>query len=541
MKNAIFAMGLSLFCLQVSAVTINNSKVSEVTVYRNFAKETRLASDNLNEGVQEVIISNVSPFMDENTIQIATKGNVKILSVSSRNNFLSDKKKTDVSQKLSDSLKLLNNENDWIAEQIAAYQGELEVLDNNKKLANDKLLFKSTDVKDIADFYIVKALEIRRKLLDLVHEQTANTEIITRITQQINDIGNQQKSVKEIVLKVNALSATAATFKCSYVVSSAYWMPVYDIRAKNLTEPLQVDCKAKVVQNTGMDWKDIKLKLSTANPASNQSRPVLYPLYVDFFQPDYYYKKMESKISGVVAAPQMMQNSMDIARSGMDKEEFTDGLRADDNGVTLLEGETTQEYDIQTLQDIESDNQAHIVGIQEIKMQAVYNYHAVPKLDPTAYLLARVTDWAKYNLLAGEANIFFDDSYVGKSYLNPNVSADTLLISLGRDEKINIKRIKLNDYTSTKIIGNKKREQKAFETTVKNNKNTAIEIEILDQYPISQNKDIEVSLDETSGAQLTEDFGKVIWKVKLQPNETKKFKLIYTIKYPEDKKVQEKN
>lgn len=540
MKKSLFIFLTLMVQFHAFSITINDSKVSEVTVYRNFAKETRVATASLPEGNNDIVISNVSLFLDDNTLQIATKGNVKILSVSSRTNFLSDKKKTDIAQKLTDSLKTLNNESDWVDEQIVAYQGELEVLDSNKKLANDKLLFKSTDVKDIADYYISKALEIRRKLLDLVHQQENNKEIIARLTQQINDLGNSQKSVKEIVLKVNAATATNATFKCSYVVSNAYWMPIYDIRAKNTTEPLQVDCKAKIVQNTGIDWKDIKLKLSTANPASNQSRPILYPIYVDFFQPDYYRYKLESKVSGI-AAPQMMQNSMEISQDKANNEDYVDGLKADDNGVTLLEGETTQEYTIQTEQDIESDNKEHIVGIQEIKMPAVYNYHTVPKLDPTAYLLARVTDWAQYNLLAGEANIFFDDSYVGKSYLNPNVSADTLLISLGRDEKISIKRIKLNDFTSTKIIGNKKREQKAFETTIKNNKNTAIEIEVLDQYPISSNKEIEVSLDETSGGQITEDFGKVIWKVKLQPNETKKIKLIYTLKYPEDKKIQEKN
>ncbi len=199
------------------------------------------------------------------------------------------------------------------------------------------------------------------------------------------------------------------------------------------------------------------------------------------------------------------------------------------------------EYAIETLQDVESDNKEHIVGIQEIVMPAVYSYHTVPKLDMTAYLLARVTDWAKYNLLAGEANIFFDDNYVGKSYLNPNVSSDTLLISLGRDEKISVKRIRLNDYSARKIVSSNIRETKAFETTIKNNKNIPIEIEVLDQYPISRNSQIEVSVDDKEGAQVTEEYGKLIWKIKLQPNESRKLKLVYTIKYPKDKKIRETN
>ncbi|HPW86277.1 MAG TPA: DUF4139 domain-containing protein, partial [Chitinophagales bacterium] len=215
------------------------------------------------------------------------------------------------------------------------------------------------------------------------------------------------------------------------------------------------------------------------------------------------------------------------------------GLRADDNGVVIQEGDMANEYVIQTLQDVESDNKEHIVGIQEISMPAVFSYHTVPKLDMNAYLLARVTDWAKYNLLAGEANIFFDDNYVGKSYLNPNVSADTLLISLGRDEKISVKRVKLNDYSAKKLLSNNIRETKAFETTIKNNKNTPVEIELLDQYPISKNAQIEVTLEEASGAQVTEAYGKLLWKLKLAPNETRKIKMVYSIKYPKDKQVVE--
>lgn len=214
-------------------------------------------------------------------------------------------------------------------------------------------------------------------------------------------------------------------------------------------------------------------------------------------------------------------------------------MKADDNNVTIQEGEMAVEYNIETLQDVESDNKEHIVAIQEIEMPALYSYHTVPKLDMTAYLLARVTDWSKYNLLAGEANIFFDDNYVGKSYLNPNVSADTLLISLGRDEKINVKRVKLNDYSAKKLLSGNIRETKAFETTIKNNKNTAIEIELLDQYPISKNSQIEVTLEDANGATVTTEYGKLLWKIKLQPNESRKIKLVYTIKYPKDKQVKE--
>lgn len=539
MKQFIF---FQLLCLSLiaNAITVSNSKVTEVTVFRNYAKETRLANTTLSEGNQEVIISNISTSLDDNTLQIATKGNIKILSVSTRTNYLVDKTLTQQVSKLKDSVELLNDDLSWKTQQINAYQDELKILDDNRKLANDKTTFTAQQVKELADLYRLRAIELRKYMFDINRQQKEIKEQIARIQNQLTELNvNKQQPVKEIILKVNAKNTGAVSFKCSYVVSNAYWLPVYDIRAKNTNTSLQLDCRAKVVQNTGFDWKDVKLTLSTANPSANHNRPVLYPIYVDFFQPDYYQYKMKKSYAPEGQMMNMAMAEKSVAISDDKDEEYVDGLRADDNGVTIQEGEMSLEYSIETLQDIESDNKEHIVGIQEIELPAIYSYHAVPKLDKSAYLLARVTDWYKYNLLAGEANIFFDDNYVGKSYLNPNVSADTLLISLGKDEKININRIKLNDYSSKKLISANIKETKAFETTIKNNKNTAIEIEVLDQYPISKNSQIEVSLDNADGATVTEEYGKLVWKIKLQPNESKKIKLVYTVKYPKDKQISE--
>ncbi len=542
MKHLLF-IPMLLMALIANAINVTDSKITDVTVFRNYAKETRLANLTIPEGNSEIIISNVSTFMDENTLQVATKGNVKILSVSSRLNYLTDKLKSAQVIKLNDSIEILNEDNSWTKEQITSYQAELKLLDDNRILSNDKTTFTSAQVKELADLYRARSIELRKFIFDLSKKQKAATEKITRIKQQIAELnGNQSTSVKEIVLKVNAKNAGVVSFKCSYIVTNAYWTPIYDIRAKNINSPLQLDCRAKVVQNTGYDWKDVKLTLSTANPSANHDRPILYPIYVDFFQPDYYQYKMKKEY----ASGQMMEKmNMAMAPASVtisdDKSEevFVDGLKVNDNNVTIQEGEMAVEYNIETLQDVESDNKEHIVGIQEIELPAIYSYHTVPKLDMTAYLLARVTDWAKYNLLAGEANIFFDDNYVGKSYLNPNVSADTLLISLGRDEKINVKRVKLNDYSAKKLLSGNIRETKAFETTIKNNKNTAIEIELLDQYPISKNSQIEITLEDANGATVTEEYGKLLWKIKLQPNESRKIKLVYTIKYPKDKQIKE--
>jgi uncharacterized protein (TIGR02231 family) len=546
-----------VFILLISIQTnanniIKNSNVTDVTIYRSYAKETRIGSTSIPQGNSEVIITNITQAIDENSIQVGCKNNVKILSVSSRLNYITDENglnpgKIKVWQ---DSVKLLDKKTRYILKQKEAYELELGVLNTNSKLGSNAESMKPAQLKELLELNRIKQAELKKLLFDADEEYNEMRATIAQLQNQINQSTTNAigKPVREIVLKVYSKVEVNTQFKISYLVTSASWTPTYEIRCENTTKPLVLNCRAKIKQNTGFDWNNVTIKLSTANPNQNHNRPVLYPIYVDFMQPDYYRNQLSLEQSSyknmmnekVPVAPTSVQ-MMATGNSAYSQDDFRDGLKVDENMITISEGDMMVEYEIEQAQDIESDGQDHIIAIQELTMPATYNYHTVPKLDNGVFLLARITDWGKYNLLAGDATLFFDDMYVGRSYINPNISSDTLLISLGRDEKINVKRIKLNDLCVTKKLSNKKRETKAYETILKNNKNTAVEVELLDQYPISRNSDIEVSLDEAEGAQVTKDYGKLLWRIKLQPGESKKVRVVYTMKFPEDKMVAEKN
>lgn len=554
MKLNIFLL-LLLHAIQVqSSILIKNSSVSEVTIYRNYAKETRLGSANIPPGNSEIIITNITQAIDENSIQVGCKNQVKILSVSSRLNYITDENGMNPGRvKIwQDSVKLLDRRSRFIAKQKEAFEVELNILNTNNKLGSTTEGLKPAQLKELLELNRVKQIEIKK----LIFEADENyNEIRTELAQLQNQINESSKNalgkpIREIILKVNSKNEVNTQFKISYLVTSAKWTPTYEIRCENTSKPLSINCRAKIIQTTGFDWSQVKIKLSTANPTQNHNRPILNPIYVDFMQPDYYNNRMQNeqasgyknmmndKMPSVYRDVRLVSGENNLAQ--LSKEGFVDGMKIEENSVSILEGEMMVEYEIETSQDIESDGQEHIIAIQELSIPAHYNYHAVPKLDYGVFLLAKVTDWGKYNLLAGDATLFFDDMYIGKSYINPNVGSDTLLISLGRDEKINIKRIKLNDLCVTKRFSNKKKETKAYETVLKNNKNTAVEIEVLDQFPISKNNDIEVTLEESDGAKITKDYGKLLWRITLQPGESKKIKMMYSVKYPEDKMVAEK-
>jgi hypothetical protein len=199
--------------------------------------------------------------------------------------------------------------------------------------------------------------------------------------------------------------------------------------------------------------------------------------------------------------------------------------------------QTTVDFEIRTPYTIKSDNKNYSVDMEFYELPAFYKYYSVPKIDKDAFLIAHVTDWEKYNLLEGEANVFFEDTFVGKTLMDIRNTSDTLEISLGRDKKVSVSREKMKDLTTKQFIGSKKEETRTWKTTVKNNKSQEISMIILDQVPVSTNSDIEVNVQNTSGAILQTETGEIKWELQLKPNEKKDLELKYSVKYPKSRNL----
>ena len=177
------------------------------------------------------------------------------------------------------------------------------------------------------------------------------------------------------------------------------------------------------------------------------------------------------------------------------------------------------------------------IEIQRTNSAADYKYVTVPKISTLAYLTGNITDWAKQSLIGGEATLYFENTFVGKSYLNVNQLTDTLTLSLGNDNSILVKREKRQDFTSKKVLGSNKTETYSFLITVRNNKATPVRITVNDQIPISSNSGIEVDAVELSGGKLDSQTGVIKWDLNIKPQETRQLILTYSVKYPKDKNI----
>jgi uncharacterized protein (TIGR02231 family) len=528
-KNIFTFILMTIVAMIASAQEIVvNSKITAIQVYRTMARETRTANLTVKEGVNEIVLSEITTSMNDLSLQVSVQGEAELQQASVRNNYITPEGLSLLDTKevaLRDSIRKLDREMRWFNEEKIVINGEMNLVNELLKVSNAKENYTPDQLNNLADMYRSRHTELRKKLYDISIREENFQEKKSRYQNQLNELGNKfYTPIKEIVLTFYSAKSENIKIECNYLVTNASWVPQYDIHAANTSEPLNLKYKAKVQQNTGFDWKDVTVSVSTTNPGVNNNRPMMSPKYIDYVT-----YAVQQDFSGV--ATNMMQ--VNVINN--------DALLTPTITPTFDESETEAqlEFNVKGKHHIKGNGKEYMCTLNQMDIPAHYKYHVVPKLDPTAFLIARITDYGKYNLLRGDANIFFADTYVGKVDFNPNVVADSMMISLGRDERIVVKRIRVGNKTSKKVVPDILKDSYTWETTIKNNKANTIEIEILDQVPLSRRKEISVKVTEQNGADYDADFGKLLWTKKIKPNESAKVKFSYTIEYPDKKSVKE--
>lgn len=239
----------------------------------------------------------------------------------------------------------------------------------------------------------------------------------------------------------------------------------------------------------------------------------------------------KSQVTGSTSVPESRIRGVSLTNS---KNE----IRGDIALPTMQhERQTAIEFEIKIPYTINSDNKTTVVEVDRYSLPADYEYFCIPKLNKDVFLLANIVDWEKYNLLEGEANIFFENTFVGKTVLDLRSVSDTLNLSLGRDKSLSVKREKVKDSNTKKFLGNKREEVRAWKISARNNKKKAVELTILDQVPVSSNPEIEVVTEKLSKGTLNEETGEIKWKINLKPSTSKDIELEYKVKYPKNRSL----
>lgn len=520
-----------------------NSRLESVTVYSIGAELNHKAKISLPAGTSEIILNNMANNIDESSIQVGVPSSVTILSTSFSRDFLRNENKSPAYIKVEDSLQIIKRELNKVQNKRVVEENLLVLLDKNQAIGGVNTGVNVAELIKIADYYKNKQLELRNNIFSLKEAEDVQQKRIARMQQQLQELSlDKTGTTGQIVLQVMATEPSNADFNISYLSPNAAWLAFYDLRAENTSSPLKIVYKANVTQSTGLDWKKVKLSLSTGNPSQNGTAPLLSAWFLQFGEPAYAYQQQKQMYQNRI---QSMETRAPMDKKDLEEQPIINALQGQVSGVQVQAPVLVQQnenmlnasFDIEIPYDIASNSKPHSVTLKEFSQPANFKYYSVPKVDADAFLMAEITNYDKLNLLPGEANIIFENSYVGKSFINPNATTDTLNLSMGRDKKITIKREKVAEQTGIKFIGNSKKQTFTYEIRLRNGKKEAVNLLLKDQYPVSTDKDMEVELLTADGAVINKETGVLTWKLSLKAGATETIRISYAIKYPKDKNI----
>jgi uncharacterized protein (TIGR02231 family) len=408
------------------------------------------------------------------------------------------------------------------------------------------------DLKMTLDYYKTKSLETEELIRLDTEEKQKLEESIGKMQRQIDQESTKNDKLSGILtLSLVASNAGSCNFTISYYTAAARWIPYYDINTQSIQKPIKITHRAKVAQTTGMDWENVKLSLSTSSPSFGKIAPlfgtwflrcITHPptpsqpmLDTIFTYPVIKYVNVQNSFS----YDKKVSNDFEMGYSSVEvtKEEIP-SIRMDEY-IQYSENQLNLFYEIDIPYTIYGNGKEVNIELKNQEVAAEYKYYSAPKLDIETYLLAEIADWQKLNLLSGKANITYDGTYVGETFIDASSTQENLSLTLGADKRISVKREKLNEFSTTKMIGSETRQTLTYQLTVRNNQNVPIKMTLKEQYPISTQDDIKVELlkETTEPTYNKTDIGVLTWEFELQPGEQKVFKISYSVKYPKGRTI----
>lgn len=502
-----------------------NSKISKATVFSKGAQLERTVSLSLNKGENEVSLVNLEQSLNQKTIQFYGTEDVVVVS----NEFISEETNDDFIAKnildIKKQLKQLDRELAFMSVKSNNYSNEKNLILANKDVRGDEGL-AIEDLTDLANFYRDRLNRIDSLSFELGLKKSEVQKERNKLQKELNASG-YRRNMGVIKVKLIASKATKINLRMTYVINNAGWTPFYDMKSNSLDGPVKVIAKASIYQNTGVNWKNVALVLSTSTPNNYGVIPEVHP-WTLYFQQEYKnrgYKKSSSYGWSSRAAVSNMKTA--YASEEISTADFT----------TTTENMTNREYVISLPYSIKGQNGKAVVELDKYSMEADYVYYTAPKYDKNVYLLANIKDWEQHNLLPGTANMFLNGTYMGNSFIDPSKVTDTLSLLMGKDQDVVADRKKVKDYNKKSFLGGKKTTELGLELVIKNKKNKEIHIIVEDQVPISSTEDIEVKLLDKSRAKHEEKTGKLTWDYNLESGKVKKHLIRYQVKHAKDKVI----
>lgn len=609
------------------------SKIEHATVFLEGAQVTRFATVSLKPGVSVLTFEGIAPSIQEQSIQVDAPTHLKILSVSFSINYLEERKTPEKIAELEEERRLLwaNLAKEKSLEEV--YVEEEAILKTNKSIGGTSKGVPIEELKIAMDYFRQRLMDIKQQLLQADRNIKNYNERIGKIDNQLRELSAvQTKPIGQIIVKVSAKTTVSAPMTVKYLVREARWFPSYDIRTKNIQSPVSITYKANVTQQSGEDWTNVRLTISSGNPTQGGAKPIIQPWILGFNNivagsqtptietvsaennsvpsnnlirgrivddagngmpgvnilikgttigsvadaAGYYsiplttdartlvfsfigYQTREEPIQGRSEINVYLSHEVTTLSEVVVTGYGTTSKREVTGSVTTIRGalegrvpgtstytprvkktlvatpvirQTHFEFTLEELFSVKSDGELRTTDMVEYELDALYEYYCVPKLDTDAFLVAKLLNWDEHNFLEGEANLFFEGKYIGKSVLDTRNTSDTLSLSLGRDRNVLVKRERKKEFTTRHLAASNQKSIVGYEISIRNKKAEHLTIVIEDQIPLANDKEISIDKIEDSDAEYNPETGLLKWRKQIEPGKTEVLNLQYAVRYP---------
>lgn len=564
MKAFLIFLFISPFVTMAQSVHSQDlsTNIDAVKLYLTAGQMTHKQSIKLVKGRNKLRFTGISAYADPKSIQFKGSGNYRLVSVSTEMDFLAAEQFNPQISVLKDSLEIYQDKLQFVRDEMDAYNAEKAVMNTNRDLGGNTSSLTVAQIKEAGEYYRKRTLEINREMTKLRKEDQQLTYEIQALRAQLVELNyNENQRSNQVVVLLDVDQAMEIQSELLYLVSDCGWAATYDLSAQDVSGKINLKYKAQVYNNTGNDWENIALTLSTANPQLSASHPVMSPWYLteNYASAMYnenkkmYYAPVQSQTEyrqGVVdnlnwANDRVYDNYFESGSidQGFQKEGYFDNSQVDlslQRNVaaqsvqmrTIDISELTTEFVIANLFSCPSDMKPYMVDVKEVDLNATFSHISVPKLDLSAFLMANITGWQELDLIPGPTNVYFGGVYVGVSNIDTRDVSDTLSLSFGRDDQVTVMRKLKKEFSSKREMGNFKRDSYMYEVAIRNNRNVPINIMVYDQIPISQSSQITVTTDQLSDGAKSEETGEVTWRLNIPVGTTVSKEIGYTVKYP---------
>ncbi len=552
MKNLRFILSLTLLLVPVLSFATDlkripaSSRITAVTVYPDRALTTRSASLNLKPGSYLITFDNLPTLIQDDSVRVEGKGSagITIAGLEVKRAFLEQSGEKRVKE-LDEEIRGLELRSGALDARKAGLSSQKAFLESIRVAWGDRISKElaigrptAAELQDAAGFIGTSVTKAEEQALAIDTERKNIKDKIDSLRRQRDEsTGSRRKETKNVEVMLDVAREGSLTLDLAAVIPQAGWVPSYDVRLAADAKTAELTFRAMVRQQTGEDWNDVDLTLSTARPASGGAPPELFPWRIAFFrpQPQMAYGAAPAPMSkGKKAKSDSGRMYLESVKS---EEAIAEEAPAAFETAQISSEQSSVSFNIPRPLDIPSDGTQHgsVVAVEQLPVSI--EYMAVPKLSPYVFLKSEIVNQAAYALLPGKVNTFAGNTYTGSSQLKKIAAGEKFDLFFGSDDQVTVKREELKQHKEAGIFG-KNRVSYRYRIELANFRKTPLTLTLRDQLPLAGDEEIKVSLDDPSiKPDESGTDGRITWRTPLNAGEKKELTFGIVVEYPKDREI----